>query len=134
MNNKLITIGKYNETFNDYLPYKIKPSNIYQSNGLEKHILKRHPDCLKYLDLIPYIIAAPDYIGINPNEKTTSFELVKCISENVQIGIKLDAKNNYLYVATLYTITNSKLKHGIQNGRLKKFDNKKRITYNNDTQ
>jgi hypothetical protein len=51
-----------------------------------------------------------------------SFELVKCISENVQIGIKLDAKDNYLYVATLHTITNSKLKHGIQNGRLKKFD------------
>ena len=133
MNNKLITIGKYNENFNDYLPYDIGSFNIYQSDGLKKHILKRHPDCLKYLDLIPDIIAAPDFIGINPNEKTTSFELVKCISENVQIGIKLDTKDNYLYVATLHTITNSKLKHGIQNGRLKKFDNKKRITYNNDT-
>lgn len=133
MNNKLIAIGKYNVNFNDYLPYNIKSSNIYQSNGLEKHILKRHPDCLKYLELVPYIITEPDYIGINPNEKTTSFELVKCISENIQIGIKLDTKDNYLYVATLHTITNSKLKHGIQNGRLKKFDKKKCITYNNHT-
>ena len=42
-----------------------------------------------------------------------SFELVKIFSENVQIGIKLDMKENYLYVATLHTITNGKLKHGI---------------------
>ena len=43
-------------------------------------------------------------------------------SENVQIGIKLDVKENYLYVATLHTITDGKLRHGINNGRLKKFD------------
>ncbi len=110
MNDKLTAIGKYNEDFNNYLPYNIKPSNIFQSSGLEKHIIKRHPDCLKYIGFIPQIIANPDYIGINPNEKVTSFELVKCISENVQIGIKLDAKDNYLYVATLHTITDSKLK------------------------
>ena len=77
---------------------------------------------MKYITLIPEIISSPDYIGVNPNENDMSFKLVKCISENVQIGIKLDAKDNYLYVATLHTITNSKLKHGIQNGRLKKFD------------
>lgn len=109
MNDKLTAIGKYNEDFNNYLPYNIKSSNIFQSSGLEKHIIKRHPDCLKYIGFIPQIIANPDYIGINPNEKVTSFELVKCISENVQIGIKLDAKDNYLYVATLHTITDSKV-------------------------
>lgn len=122
MNDKLIVIGKYNEDFNAYLSYNIKPSNIYQSNGLKKHISKRHPECLKYIGLIPHIIADPDYIGINPNEKHTSFELVKCISENIQIGIKLDIKDNYLYVAMLHTITDAKLKHSVQNGRLKKFD------------
>ena len=31
-------------------------------------------------------------------------------------------KENYLYIATLHTITNGKLKHGIANGHLKKFD------------
>lgn len=122
MNEQVIAVGEYLEEFNNYLPYNIIPSVIYQSKGLEKHILKRHPDCLKYMELIPRIIASPDYIGVNPNEKNTSFELVKCISENVQIGIKLDTNDNYLYVATLHTITDSKLKHGIQNGRLKKFD------------
>lgn len=122
MNNKLTSVGKYNEKFDAYLSYNMKSSDIYQSNGLAKHISKRHPDCLKYICLIPQIIANPDYVGVNPNEKNISFELVKCISENIQIGIKLDIKDNYLYVATLHTITDSKLKHGIQNGRLKKFD------------
>ncbi|SCI69586.1 Uncharacterised protein [uncultured Roseburia sp.] len=71
---------------------------------------------------IPSIISNPDYIGVNPNEPNASFELVKVLSENVQIGIKLDVKENYLYVATLHTITSGKLKYGIENGRLSKFD------------
>lgn len=59
---------------------------------------------------------------VNPNEIGDSFELVKTFHENIQIGIKLDMKENYLYIATLHTITNGKLKHGIANGRFKKFD------------
>ena len=122
MDKKLIAVGPYNKSFNAYLPYEIEYPAIYQSEGLKKQILKRHPNCMQYVDLIPQIISSPVYIGVNPNEQGTSFELVKCISDNVQVGIKLDAKENYLYVATLHTITDSKLKHGIQNGRLKKFD------------
>ncbi|MCH5333799.1 MAG: hypothetical protein J1D89_07560 [Agathobacter sp.] len=76
--------------------------------------------CLPYVNCISSIIAAPDYIGVNPNETDASFELVKVMAKNVQIGIKLDTKDNYLYVATLHTITNGKLQHGIANGRLKK--------------
>ena len=86
------------------------------------HIEKRHPECLPYLSFLSSIIESPDYIGVNPNEKGTSFELVKIMSENVQIGIKLDVTEDYLYVATLHTITSGKLQHGIENGRLKKFD------------
>ena len=33
-----------------------------------------------------------------------------------------DIKEDYLYVATLHSITDSKLRHGLKNGRLKKFD------------
>ena len=42
-------------------------------------------------------------------------------------------KENYLYVATLHTITNGKLKHGIDNGRLKKFDKYNILLYNGNT-
>lgn len=122
MNNKIFPIASYNEKFNEYLPVQFKQDLIYLSFGLEKHIEKRHPECLPYLRFISSIISEPDYIGVNPNESGDSFELVKIFSENVQIGIKLDVKENYLYVATLHTITDGKLRHGINNGRLKKFD------------
>lgn len=120
MADKLMPIAKFNKDFNQYLPYSFNNDFIYQSKGLVKHIAKRHPECLPYLNCISSIIATPDYIGVNPNETNTSFELVKVLDENVQIGIKLDIKNNYLYVATLHTITYGKLQHGIANGRLKK--------------
>lgn len=122
MSNKIFPIAAYNEKFNKYLPVQFDQDLIYQSFGLEKHIEKRHPECLPYLRFISSIISAPDYIGVNPNEQGDSFELVKIFSENVQIGIKLDMKENYLYVATLHTVTEGKLKHSIENGRLKKFD------------
>ncbi|MCM1056176.1 MAG: hypothetical protein NC517_00995 [Firmicutes bacterium] len=122
MDKGLKKVGKYNELFDLYLPYKVKSEYIYQSAGLAKHILKRHPECLKYMDLISEIISSPDYIDVNPNEKEDSFELVKILTKNIQIGIKIDAKDHYLYVATLHIITKAKLEHGIANGRLKKFD------------
>lgn len=122
MEDKIFPIAEFNTAFNSYLPYDFKQSYIYQSSGLKKHIEKRHPECLPYLDLLSSIIKAPDYIGVNPNEKAASFELVKIIDANIQIGIKLDIKNDYLYIATLHTITDGKLQHGIKNGRLKKID------------
>lgn len=122
MNANIFFIAKFNKEFNRYLPKSIDMDTIYQSEGLRKHIEKRHPECIDYLPLIPNIIEDPDYIGINPNESGTSFELVKTFDNNVQIGIKLDSCNEYLYVATLHTITESKLEHGINNGRLKRFD------------
>lgn len=122
MKNNLVSIGTYIQKFNDYLPFQLEEQPIYRSVGLEKHILKRHPDCLKYVKYIHAILSDPDYIGVNPNESGTSFELIKVFSNNVQIGIKLDTKQNYLYVATLHDITSSKINHGLNNGRLKKFD------------
>lgn len=122
MDSKIFPIAPYNKSFNEYLPTPFEQDTIYQSSGLRKHIEKRHPECLPYMHFISSIIQTPDYIGVNPNESGASFELVKIFSENVQIGIKLDVKENYLYVATLHTITEGKLQHGIQNGRLKKFD------------
>ncbi len=122
MADKLIPIASFNKSLNNYLRHDFNYDTIYQSTGLKKHIAKRHPDCLLYLDDLPSIISSPDYIGVNPNENTKNFELVKTISQNIQVGIKLDIKNDYLYVATLHTITEGKLQHGLSNGRLKKID------------
>ncbi len=120
MSDKIFPVAHFDKNLNCYLPYSLDYEFIYQSAGLEKHILKRHPECIEFLQYLPYIIAHPDYIGVNPNEPGISFELVKVFNKNIQVGIKLDIKEDYLYVATLHTITTGKLKHGIENGRLKK--------------
>lgn len=120
MKSQVFPLTKYNPNFNKYLPFPFNHEYIYQSSGLRKHVEKRHPECLPYLDFLDSIITSPDYIGVNPNESVPSFELVKIFDKNIQIGIKLDMKHNYLYVATLYIITVGKLNHGISNGRLKK--------------
>lgn len=122
MKDNLIKVSNFNRDINRHLPFHLEYDYIYQSTGLVKHITKRHPECMEYMQYLNYIISHPDYIGINPNEKGRSFELVKTFDKNIQIGIKLDVKEDYLYVATLHSITDGKLKHGLENGRLKKFD------------
>lgn len=120
--NNIYPVAPFNKTFNKYLTCEFNHDYIYQSAGLEKHILKRHPKCVEYLQYLPFIIQNPDYIGVNPNETGASFELIKVFDKNIQIGIKLDIKGDYLYVATLHSITRGKLQHGLENGRLKEFD------------
>lgn len=112
-------VGAYNGQYDALLGVNLPKLNIVQSNGLEKHISKRHPSCLKYLSKISEILSSPDYIGINPRE-SGSFELIKQYNDNILIGIKLDIKNNYYYVATLHDINQSKINNRLFSGRLKK--------------
>lgn len=117
---KVFPLYQYNLAFDAYMPHPLDKDFIYQSEGLLIHIQKRHPEALKYIDRISEIIAAPDYIGINPNENNPSFELVKIFDDNIQIGIKLDTEKDYLFVATLHPITSSKIQHRLKSGRLKR--------------
>lgn len=74
---------------------------------------------MKYIDYIQEIIKNPDYVGINPNESTISFELIKKYSDNIMIGIKIDTDGRYLYVSTMHDIQESKVKRRLFSGRLK---------------
>lgn len=116
---ELKKVGKYKLIYNNLLNTNLPISEIYVSDGLNKHILRRHPNCQKYIKKIPEIINNPDYIGKNPKEPN-SIELVKVFNNNIQIGIKLDTNKNYLYVATLFDIKESKVQRRLNSGRLKK--------------
>ena len=124
MNNtdNLYNVGNYKQDFNDILQINLPCTTIYQSVGLESHIKKKHSNYLIYLDNIPDIISNPDYIGKNPKE-SNSIEFIKCYDDNIKLAIKLDTKNNYLYVASLYEIKDSKLQRHLDSGRLKIFNN-----------
>ena len=88
--------------------------------NLKKHLEKRnHDNMIKYLSRISELIENPDYIGINPRERGRSIEYVIQLEENVLIGIKLDYKNEYFYIATMHEISELKLNQRIKNGRLK---------------
>lgn len=114
-------VGKYNIKYNDIINANIKPMNIYQSNGLEKHLKKRsHWKALKHIDDIANIIQNPDYIGSNPNETGVSIEYVKQFEDSFLVGVKLDEKNNELYVLTMHDIHPSKIQRRLHSGRLKK--------------
>lgn len=117
---KNIKVGAYREIFNFLTDQQLPLLDIVQSTGLEKHILKRHPNYIEYMDKIPEILLIPDYIGHNPKEPE-SIELVKVYEDNIQIAVKLDSTNDYYYVASLYEISNKKLSERLHSGRLKIF-------------
>ena len=122
MTDKILIIATYDGRYDKLLNIDLPKLKIVQSeNGLRSHVTKRHSDCLKYLKYVKDIIEFPDYVGINPNE-TDSFELIKVFEDNVLIGIKLDTKNNYYYIATLHDISHSKLEKRLYSGRIKKVE------------
>lgn len=87
--------------------------------NLKKHLERNHDNMIKYLSRISELLENPTYIGINPREKGRSIEYVIQLDENVLIGIKLDYKNEYFYIATMHEISELKLNQRIKNGRLK---------------
>ena len=101
---------------------KLKNGIIYQAPGFIKHIKKKHGDFLKYVPFIPDMITNPDYVGIHPG-KPNSIEYVKIYDDNILLSLELynDNKEEYLYVSSLYDISDAKLKNRINNGRLKKY-------------
>lgn len=120
MPNKLIQVGQYIQEFNMLTGRSLPCGDIFQSVGLEIHIKKHHPKEVANISLIPEIISNPDYVGTHPREPD-SIELVKVLSKNVMVCIKLDSRNGYLYVASVFEISNSKLANRVSSGRLKRF-------------
>lgn len=110
-------VGHYIEKFNIATDQMIPCGPIYQSDGLRIHVQKHHPDTTELIDLIPDVIQFPDFIGRHPKE-ANSIELVKILERNVMVCIKLDLKRDYLYVASVFPISEGKLKNRIASGRL----------------
>jgi hypothetical protein len=109
-------INKYNEILGLFLPEK----DIYICPGIEKHVNKKHSNCLEYIDNIPEIILNPDYIGAHPNI-IQSVEFVKKYKINILVAVQFDEKDDYYHVSNVYDISNGKIEHKLFSGRFKKF-------------
>lgn len=116
MKDNLKIIGQFNKVFNDILSADFPLIPICKSDGLKKHVEKRHPHCAPYLDNIEDILNSPDYIG---TKDATSIELIKVYDNNVLLALQIDKSNDYFYIASLYDISDSKLNNRLHSGRLK---------------
>ena len=115
----LLNVGFYKQKYNILSGQSLPIGPIFQSSGLAADVQKHHPGELHNLSRIRAVLSSPDYIGHNPKE-ADSVEFVKCYAENVLVCVKLDQKNGYLYVASVYEISSTKLNNRIFSGRLKK--------------
>ena len=115
-------VGVLQSKINRLLSINLPITEIYVFPGLRKHILLKHKNCLKYLGDINIIIQEPDYIGVNPNEQN-SVEYVKTLDNNVLVSVNLssDSDENYLFVSSVYDISNAKLQNRLHSKRLVKF-------------
>ena len=115
---------KINKKIKQQLDINIDVDEVIISRGLETHMKKsRHKHAIKYISYIENIINTPDYVGINPREEGVSLECIKLFEDKILLAIKLDMKNNYFYTASMYDITDAKLKSMIRSGRIKKYNN-----------
>lgn len=119
----MMYVGKVDDNIKKLLGITSSTEKIIKSKGFEKHLEKsNHRNMFAHLDKINDILSNPDYVGVNPREKDTSLEYVKIYEDNLLIGVKLDRKNDYFYLATMHEISDLKLGQRVKNGRLIKFD------------
>ena len=102
--------------------------SVYVSPGVINHIKRRHGKQLSrkvkdnLLRVIEDIIDNPDYIGVNTERGGNgSLEFVKKIDNTLLLGLEVDLEEEYIYVATLYPITRSKIDNRLYNGRLMEY-------------
>ena len=116
----LTVVGEYIQRFNDLTDQDLPCGAIYQSRGLETHVKRHHASEIDLINHIPTVIKNPEYIGKHPTEPN-SIELIKQIDKNAMVCIKLDIKENYLYVASVFSISSGKLNNRLNSGRLQKY-------------
>ena len=100
---------------------------VYMNYGVIRHVLKKHKSQLSKKNLrdtigcIKMVIKSPDYIGAHPEKIHNSIEFVKYIHDNnILVALEVDKEEGYIYVSSMYPITDSKLESRIYSGRVKK--------------
>lgn len=126
-------VGYFRQQMAEYLGVRYT-GTIYASPGVIKHIKKRHGKHLSkkisgdLIQIMKSIVEDPDYIGIYKlTEKETLIELIKKVDTNILMGIEIDEDNDYIYVLTMYPITEAKINNKLYSGKLIEWQNYKEI-------
>lgn len=120
-------IGYFKNNMADNLGIKIT-GTIYASPGVIKHIKRKHGKHLNkkivenLIDYMKEIVDNPEYIGIFKNtDDIISVQLIKKYERYILIGIEINRLRDYIYVSTMYPITDRKINNKIYSGKLKRF-------------
>ncbi|MEG2538424.1 MAG: hypothetical protein RSA01_02430 [Clostridium sp.] len=118
-------VGKIKEDIAELAEFNYS-GTVYMNNGVLKHILKKHKSQLSKKNLfdplgcIKMVIKQPDYVGVHPSKVGFSIELVKDIHENhILVSVEIDFNEEYIYVSSMYPITDGKLESRIHSERFK---------------
>jgi len=122
-------VGKIKISISDLLEINL-PRIVYASPGVINHIKKRHGRQLtkkikdNIIDSIEKVIKEPEYVGLNYRRGNGgSIELIKKIDNIILLlALEIDSEEQYIYVATMYPITLSKMNARIYKGRLIKIE------------
>ncbi|MDV4151230.1 PBECR2 nuclease fold domain-containing protein [Clostridium sp. AL.422] len=127
MENRFYTykrVGYFKERMAENLGVKFT-GTIYASQGVIKHIKKKHGKHLgkkitsNILECMKEIIENPDYIGVYKlTDNGIHIELIKKAETNILIGIDINDKRDYIYVSTMYPITDGKIYSRLFSGKL----------------
>lgn len=118
-------VGKIKISISELLELNL-PRIVYASPGVINHIKKRHGRQFtkkikdNIIDIIEKVIKEPEYVGLDYRGETgDSLELVKKIDNIILLlGLEFDLEDKYIYVATMYPLTLSKMNARIYRGRL----------------
>ncbi len=88
-----------------------------------KHMLEKHPnDFVKYSQNIQKILANPDFVGINPKNRSLEYvKEFKIDNDFVKVAVRVSGKGNN-FVRTMYTIPDYRVKKFLKTGRFKRVD------------
>jgi len=116
-------VGEISEQLIEKLKLNITAGTpIYLGESNIEHMKKSHPeDYQKYESDIESIISKPDYIGINPKDKSLEYiKLYDGIAVNVKLAVRQSANGVY-YARSLYARSSEKIKRFIAKEYLIKF-------------
>lgn len=96
---------------------------LFDKTGILHHMRKRHhKDAIPYLDFVEEIIERPDFVGKTEKNGLPALEFIRVYEDNVLVAVKLNEKKRKFYVASVYIITDSKVRNRVESGRIIKLD------------
>ena len=121
---KYMHIGAITEGIANIKNFKY-PGEVYAAPGIIKHIQKHKDEFSEnisedLLGTMKIILSNPDYVGCDPKQEGTSLELIKKFENNILVALKFDMAENYIYVASLYPVTESKIHNRLYSKRIVK--------------